>query len=1427
VGTTSAAQSVTVTNSGGSTLTFSGITVSTNFAETNTCTSSLAAGGSCTINVTFTAPATTGTVTGILTITDNASNSPQTVSLTGTAAPPAPQVTTPAGTSTISFPTETPGSTSTSQTATVTNTSSSVALTITGIAVSANFSQSNNCPLSPSTLGASASCAISVAFTPPANTVGTLTGTLTINDNAPNSPQQIALTGTSTGPVVTLSAPSLTFSAQTLNTPSTAQSVLVTNSGNANLTISSVVVTGTNSGDFAQTNTCGSPVAANGTCMISVTFTPTAEGTRTASVSITDNATATSPQMVSLTGTGSAPEVSASPASLSFGSQNITTTSAAQTVTLTNSGNASLTITSIVVTAGSGTNPTPGDFALTNNTCGASVAASGTCTFGVTFTPAAAGTATASVTITDNSNDVASSTQTVSLTGTGTGAAVTFSPPSPYNFGSQTVGTSSSPATITVTNSGNATLTVTNFTATNSSNFTQTNNCSNTLAAGASCTFNVTFTPTAVGLQTATGTFTDNAPGSPQSYTVEGTGVSGISFSSPSLTFSATNVGATSAAQTTTLTNIGTTSFTISSISITGPLGSNPGDFSETNTCPVGGSLAAGASCPISVSFTPTASGSRTASVSVVDSLGTQTVALTGTGNGPAVSLSTTSINFGNQGVGQASAAQTVTLTNSGNTSLTITNIVVTSGTGSNPTPGDFALTNNTCGTPVAASGTCTFGVTFTPAAAGAVTASVTITDNANNAAGTTQSVSLSGTGGAGVASVSPSSLTFSSQSVDTTSAAQNVTLTNTGNLALSISGISFTGADPGDFGETSTCGNSVAASASCTISVTFEPTAAGTRTASLTLTDNSGNVAGSTQNVTLTGTGVAASVTLSSTTLTFANTTVGSSSTSQAVTLTNGSGATLTISSIAASANFSQTNNCPLTPSTLAASGTCTINVTFAPTTTGSLTGTLTITDSAPNSPQTVSLSGMGSVNNTAPLTVNLGAAGDVPNSVSTTVTVCVPNTTTCTTIPDVLVDTGSAGLRLLSSGAINVTGAQVGSLGLPQVTDPATGFPVWECVVYGDLSYTWGTLNMATVQVSGETGSQIPASAGGTANAGIPIQVISTATPPEGIIYEGAAYYNPCTYYETSTGAEEPTNGANDSTVATAGWNGILGVGRSPQDCSFGDVNYCTSLSTTSGQYLEYDSAGVSYEGSTFYYVVEPSPLNLQVWNPVSTLPVDNNGVELAFPSSTSPVGATGAASLTGTLYFGIGTESNNAIPASATTYGMNCESDLYEATFNGVNYFDVDNESDCAAENTVVIDSGSSILFFLDPTALTAAFPGVTFATCESGSGFYCPSSTLNLTGNLGLTLYGYNPAGAGGPGTPGTVSLSIADADTLFTANPSYTVFSNLAGPSIASGESPLDDSIDLGLPFFFNQPNGGIFVGISGTSSTYPNGYWAF
>src|SRR3989442_1698937 len=540
---------------------------------------------------------------------------------------------------------------------------------------------------------------------------------------------------------------------------------------------------------------------------------------------------------------------------------------------------------------------------------------------------------------------------------------------------SELLSTTSPVQTVTLTNSGTATLSITSIALAglNPGDFAIAagTTCTNgaTVVAGASCLLNLTFTPTAASARTATVTITDDAPGSPQSVSLTGTGVTPptATLSATSSVFGNQRVGTTSAAQNLTLTNNGGTPLNLTSITITGAQAADFA-FAAGNTCPTGaGSVAPGASCTISISFSPAATGARPATVTITDDAASspQSVSLAGMGIAPAVTLAPTNLAFGDQRLSTTSPVQTVTLTNSGTATLSITSIALA---GLNP--GDFAIAAGTTCTnraTVVAGASCLLNLTFTPTAASARTATVTITDDAP---GSPQSVSLTGTGVTPpTATLSATSSAFGNQRVGTTSAAQNLTLTNNGGTPLNLTSITITGAQAADFafaaGNTCPTGaGSVAPGASCTISISFTPAATGTRTATVTITDDA---PGSPQSVSLAGMGIVPAVTLAPTNLAFGTQRLSTTSPAQTVTLTNSGTATLSITSIALAGSnpgdFAVAGSgvapCPLAGGPVAASASCAFTVTFTPAATGGRAATVTITDDAAGSPQSVSLTG------------------------------------------------------------------------------------------------------------------------------------------------------------------------------------------------------------------------------------------------------------------------------------------------------------------------------------------------------------------------------------------------------------------------------------------------------------------------------------
>ncbi len=499
-------------------------------------------------------------------------------------------------------------------------------------------------------------------------------------------------------------------------------------------------------------------------------------------------------------------------------------------------------------------------------------------------------------------------------------------------FAAQVVGTTSAAQTVTLTNSGNSPLGIAGITA--SGDFAQTNTCGASLVVAASCTISVSYKPTVLGPETGAISIAEASPGTPLAIALSGTATSAVSLSPASLTFAPQLINTISAAQTVMLTNAGPTALVINSIQTGSP-------FGLTNNC--GASVAPAASCAISVTFKPLSNGSQTGVIVISDSAvgSPQTLNLTGTGYS-AVSFSPSSLAFGSQPAGVASASQTFTLTNNGVVPLNISGIQASTASG-------FSQTNN-CGASVPVAGSCTISVTFKPLALGLQFGNVVFTDNEFDSP---QIFSLSGTGVSTV-SLSPPSLTFAAQLVNTPSAPQVITLNNAGNAALVMSGITATG----DFAQTNTCGASVPAAGSCAISVTSRPTATGIRIGAISVADSA---IGSPQSVSLSGSGFS-SVFLSSSGGVFSPQLVGTVSAPQSSVLTNQGSTALNITGIALtgtnSADFAETNNCP---ASLAPQAACTISMTLQPTQVGTLRAAIAITDSATDSPQTISLTGQG----------------------------------------------------------------------------------------------------------------------------------------------------------------------------------------------------------------------------------------------------------------------------------------------------------------------------------------------------------------------------------------------------------------------------------------------------------------------------------
>jgi hypothetical protein len=627
VGSTSASQSVTITNNGaaGANSLSRSASDAAEFVASGTCTtvSSLAVNASCTLTVQY-QPAAAGADNQTWTMTSGSVS--VTVNFSGTGVnPSAPNVS--ATPMSLSFGNVTVGQTSAAQTITVSNTGNAAATNMAYPAAPAKFNKSGTC--SSATLNAGSSCTVVFSYSPTAAASDSATYTIT----GGGASISISLSGTGSAPAApSLSAAptSLTFGSVQVGSSSTAQSLTITNSGGAAATSVSLL-----SSDLVEfvvgANTCGTSLGAGTSCSLNVTFTPSATGAKNATLTVSYSGGPS--VVVAMSGTGTAaptPNLSAAPTSLGFGSITIGSTSAMQTVTLNNTGGGAATGIAFANSSGA-------RFPVSGNTCGATLNAGTSCTFNVAYAPSAAGADNATLTI----SSTGAPNIVVSMSGTGTSApspSLSAAPPL-VAFGNVTVGQTSPGTAITVTNAGTASATSVSLANSDSAEFLVSGNtCGTTIAASASCGLSVAYKPGSAGPGSATLTFT-YAGGGSLSISLSGTGVSvspppgtGQLSMPAGVTMPDTSIGATSAASTVTISNIGSAAVTVSSIT-----SSNAVEFAVgASTC---ASVAAGANCTFTVTFMPAASGARSASITVASNGSGSPQTIVASGNGLAGSL--------------------------------------------------------------------------------------------------------------------------------------------------------------------------------------------------------------------------------------------------------------------------------------------------------------------------------------------------------------------------------------------------------------------------------------------------------------------------------------------------------------------------------------------------------------------------------------------------------------------------------------------------------------------------------------------------------------------------------------------------------------------------------------------------------------------
>jgi hypothetical protein len=929
VGST-ATLSVSVTNTGTGTVDISGAAVSGGVFTVigGAPTSTLAVGQSTSVEVQF-APTSMTPATGALTVSSDATNATLAIALTGTGLEAVPGFS-PAS---LNFNNVTVGQTS-SQNVTLSN-SGNTDLSITAASVTGTGFAISGLSL-PATIAANGSATFSVQFTPQLTTG--VTGAIHFTDNGIGSPQTFTMTGSAVAAGSTLGANPGSFNFNNVVVGSnSSQTITLTNSGNASITINSVTAGG--AGFSASGITAGQMIAAGGTATFSAGFAPTAPGAVSGSITIGSTAT-NSTLVVSLSGTGTQAALSANPSSINFGSILDGDTSTVN-VTLTNSGTANL---SISAANASGTGFTMSTLSPQTLTPG------GTATFTVTFAPTSPGNATGTVSVTSTAPG---SPLIIGLSGSGatTQAQLAISP-STVPFGNVNVGSNSS-QTVTLTNTGNATLNITAATITGSG-YTMTL-VPTSIAAGGNTTFNVTFTPTTGGSAPGSISITSNAPNSPATISLTGTGLQAQVAATPSSVAFGTIIEGVTNSQTITLKNNGNATLSISAINVTGTGFGQTGLTTSTT-------IAAGASANFNATFDPSSTSTVNGTITLTTN-GTPAslvINLSGTGQAgqPTLGISPTTVPFGNVNVG-SNSSQTVTLSNSGTATLNITAATIT-GSG---------YTMTLVPTSIAAGSNTTFNVTFTPTTGGSAPGSISIT---SNAPGSPATINLTGTGLQAQIAATPSSVAFGTVTEGNTDS-QQITLKNNGNATLTFSAINGSGTGFGQTGLTTS--TTIAAGASANFNATFDPSSTATVNGTITLTTN-GTPASLVINLSGTGQATTQLLGVSPASLAFGNV-LDDNSSSLPVTVTNNGTANVTISTITTTgAGFTESG---IPDGTILTPGqSLPLTVTFAPVTGGAVSGaSMTVTSTATNSPATVTLTGTGT--HSVVLTWNASPTGGV----------------------------------------------------------------------------------------------------------------------------------------------------------------------------------------------------------------------------------------------------------------------------------------------------------------------------------------------------------------------------------------------------------------------------------------------------------------
>lgn len=959
-GTNSNGKTVTLTNNGNDVLNVTGFFVSGGNASDFTASHAaapftVAAGGNTSWSVVF-SPNKTGAETATFTVLTDLGQ--KDVALTGTGTFPIVGL----STNSIDFGAQPVGTTSGALTVTIGNTGTDTAQITSktvGGAHSADFTVS-----APASIAVGATATVSVRFTP--SLAGVVSAPITIVTDA--GTLSLFATGTGTAPSVSVSAASLDFPNQIRGSTSATQTVLISNIGGASLTVSNVLIAGTNAGDFALSPVPSFPitVAPGGTTALAVAFTPSTTSSETASLDLFFG-NGISQISVALSGTGIGAAATVFPATLSFGSLRVGTTSGPQGVQLTNGTSEVLKVTGVAVTGAS-----PGVFTVSPPS-GTVIQPGSSALWSATFEPAGTGAATAALTFTTDHGGFSAT-----LSGTGI-FPTTVVNATVLDLGTTPKGTTSAPQSFTVTNAGTDTLTISGFSISgpDAADFVRTSSSTLTVAAGAtSAPVTLQLTPSHTGVENATLSFTtDNGA---ETVGLTGLGVfANIVASRATMDFGVLQTNDISPVQTVTLANTGSSASTVT-MSLTGPQSTQ---FSVVSG-PGSVTLAPGRTASWDVVFGPSVAGSAAATLTFQTGSGPLQVALSGVGGDlfPQAGISATILNFDPLRVGTTEPSKTLTISNTGTADLTVTGYAVT-GTGSNA----FAVTPGSSAKVIARGTSFDWTVSYVPTAPGPSDALISFTTDDG-----TLGAELHGTGQFPVTTLSTTALDFGSVHKDTLSGTQSLNVSNSGTAVLRVASLDLSGADKADFIVNATpVPFDIATNAASSVAVQFKPSRVGLEKATLTLVTDNGP-----QTVTLAGFGIFPAVALSTDALAFGLQRRGASSAPQTITVTNTGTDTLSVSGFAiagaAATDFtvSPASDAVLIPPGVSANWSVTCHASSL----GGLAATLTFTTNAGN--QVIDLSATGVAPATSIAPTSLSFSSQARNSLSDPQQVVLTNT-------------------------------------------------------------------------------------------------------------------------------------------------------------------------------------------------------------------------------------------------------------------------------------------------------------------------------------------------------------------------------------------------------------------------------------------------